>query len=124
MSQRDDDARRLAERREVGDAARRIELPHRGFDGDWVSQLAFLALPPVDDAAETHPARVLAQEDVRGSFAAVESLSGYVARTFPLRPQERAQMELADGVAEHLERMLGGLRRGLARVLEDLPDGE
>jgi hypothetical protein len=121
----DDNPLRRAERSDIGDAVRRIALPRRGFDGDWVSQLAFLALPPADDTAgESRPSRAITQEDIRGSLAAIESLSGYIARTFPLRPHDRAQMELADGVAEELERMVAGLRWGLAHVLEDLPDGE
>jgi hypothetical protein len=80
----------------------------RGFD-DWGAHLPQLAV-------SAPLGRVIEPEEIRGSFAAIESLAGWYARTVPTDWRELADV----GLLAYVARELGRSAMALRWALEDL----
>jgi hypothetical protein len=81
----------------------------RGFDDDrcW---LPHFALPTGDGELSREPV----EEDVRGSFAAIESLAGWCVATMPCDPGDAMNRTRARIAARELEAMAKAIRHALA----------
>lgn len=82
----------------------------RGFDDDrcWLPHFAL----PTGDGGEL--SREPVEEDIRGTFAAIESLAGWCVAAMPGDPRDATNRMRARVAASELEAMAKAIRRALA----------
>jgi pantothenate kinase-related protein Tda10 len=99
----------MDERAAVWKRAAEHDPARRGFDDDrcW---LPHFALPTGDGELSREPV----EEDVRGSFAAIESLAGWCVATMPCDPRDAMNRTRARLAARELEAMAKAIRHALA----------
>jgi hypothetical protein len=96
----------------TAEVRRRVRADRRGFDDGRAHLPALAVTGPIGRAVEP--------EEIRGSFAAIESLAGWFARTVPMDWRDGADL----GVLRFAARELGVSAMALLRALEDLENGQ